>query len=128
MFRNRPHIRSDKGCFHDMNGVAMLRASSIIPSAFRLKTSKLMGSPWKISQISLIRGIKSLFSLEIRVGLVVTPSITPISLGLTDLARVGCVDKEFHSGPSLQTKGGDREILPTTPSSTHKQRDLRNDS
>ena len=89
-----------------MNGVAMLRASSIIPSAFRLKTSKLMGSPWKISQISLIRGIKSLFSLEIRVGFVVTSSITPISLGLTGLAGDGRAEKEFHSGPTLQTKIG----------------------
>jgi len=40
----------------------------IIPSAFRLKTSMPTGSPWMILQISLIRGMRSLFFPEVRVG------------------------------------------------------------
>jgi len=59
-----------------------------------------------ILQISLIRGIRYLFPPEVGVGLVVTPSIIPISLGLAGLAGVGRAEKEFHSGPTLQTKIG----------------------
>ena len=55
--------------------------SLIIPSASTVValTSPLIG-PSTIEVISLITSVKSLPSLAIREGLVVTPQITPISL------------------------------------------------
>ena len=73
-------------------------------SAFRLKTSRLMGSPWMISQISLIRECKIPIFLGDQSGIGGDAIDHPHLIGLPDLSGVGRVDKEFHSAPPRSDK------------------------
>src|SRR4030042_704111 len=54
-----------------------------------------MGNPFIILQISSMRDSKSFFSFEIKVGLVVTPSMTPISWAILISSGLAVSIKNF---------------------------------
>ncbi|OJT81287.1 hypothetical protein BM533_22340, partial [Clostridioides difficile] len=75
-------------------------ASSIIPLCSKLITSALIG-PSTISLISLTTSIKSLPSLAIRDGLVVTPQITPKSFASFISSILAVSIKKSHKKSSI---------------------------